>query len=652
MITLVAPSTSSAGAFLFAGESNGVDVITHPPGYDGNPGVVEVTVCIEPGSPNAAEMILSLENAAATFSAMLVTTGNLSSGASNNVPSGRIDFESVLLHEVGHCLGLAHPNLASESGLNGSDRNYTKSTDGPSGTYDLDRSADLIRGSGDDLRGNDENLHWFRKADNNPFVIDALVDATTYSRQLADLPGGDTFAANGDRGVASGLGFNGSEAIMQQGTFTDEAQRSLTADDVATLRLAMAGVNQVIGGGDDYTLQLTSLGITSVCDIVVEFDDSQTDFAQCNVTGSYLSFPDHIVIESPRIYFNDDSNWFFNPPPITGCGSGSLDPGEGCDDAGHVDGDGCDASCQVETGWSCAGEPSVCDGICGDSLVRGSEACDDGGFALGDGCDAVCEEVLGWTCTGEPSSCVTTCGDGVVVGTEECDDANGFNADGCKNNCTIRIGWACTGWPSACSGICGDTLVVGDEFCDDGGTEDGDCCSSICLFEGLGSACDDDANTCTDDVCDGAGICIHPFNLAPCDDGDACTMADQCAAGACAPGPPLDCDDGLFCNGVEVCSSPSGCVPGVLDVDDGVACTVDGCDEGTDTITHAPDDLSCEDADACTAGSCDAVTGCAYVPIEACEAAVPGLGAWSRLLVSLVILTIGILAVGVTRRRI
>lgn len=43
-----------------------------------------------------------------------------------------------------------------------------------------------------------------------------------------------------------------------------------------------------------------------------------------------------------------------------GCGDGTLDGGEACDDGGVVAGDGCDAACQIEPGFSCSGQPSVC----------------------------------------------------------------------------------------------------------------------------------------------------------------------------------------------------------------------------------------------------------------------------------------------------
>jgi len=42
------------------------------------------------------------------------------------------------------------------------------------------------------------------------------------------------------------------------------------------------------------------------------------------------------------------------------CGNGLVEQGEGCDDSGTTPGDGCDATCAVEFGFNCVGEPSVC----------------------------------------------------------------------------------------------------------------------------------------------------------------------------------------------------------------------------------------------------------------------------------------------------
>ena len=79
------------------------------------------------------------------------------------------------------------------------------------------------------------------------------------------------------------------------------------------------------------------------------------------------------------------------------CGDGTIvAPGEVCDDGDTAAGDGCGATCQIETGWTCAGAPSACAPICNDGLVVGDEACDDGNADDTDGCTAQC--VVGALC--------------------------------------------------------------------------------------------------------------------------------------------------------------------------------------------------------------------------------------------------------------
>ncbi len=63
--------------------------------------------------------------------------------------------------------------------------------------------------------------------------------------------------------------------------------------------------------------------------------------------------------------------------------------------------------------------------------------------------------------------------------------------------------------PSLALAVCGDGTVDIGEACDDANAVNGDCCSSTCLFELAGSACPDDGEFCTRDICDGAGACIH-----------------------------------------------------------------------------------------------------------------------------------------------
>ncbi|MBK7353638.1 MAG: hypothetical protein IPJ05_08830 [Nitrosomonas sp.] len=305
------PSTI-AGTFLFAEDSETADVITHPQGYRGQGTNLIITVGISPSSLHGTEITLPIQNAITTWNQLIPTLGNIVND--EKIPFNHFDFESVVLHELGHCLGLAHPNLSSESGLSGVNRNYTQTTRGSNNRYDLNSGNDGVAGSNDDSRGDDINLHWFRKKNNNPFTIAEKIDITTYSRNLVDLPAGHTFAANGDRTVANLLGYQNTEAVMQQGIIAGEAQRTLTADDIATLKLAMSGLDRFAGTPDDYTLTLEFIGFTDNADIVVSFNNSRSSFAVCETRAELLNLK-HFVITRGRIYFNANVQWYFNDLP-------------------------------------------------------------------------------------------------------------------------------------------------------------------------------------------------------------------------------------------------------------------------------------------------------------------------------------------------
>lgn len=317
LATLATAQPSDAFSFVFSGETNGIGV-THQMGYTGVGGNFNISIGIDPSSSFASDMTTAVRNVVHTWNQLLPTTGNLSLGSNNNIPSGFVDFESVLLHEMGHSLGLAHINLASESGLSGSNRNYTYSTNGANNTFDLDPGADGVIGSADDLRGDDVNMNFFRKSDNDPFNPSlGTVDSTTYSRDLTDLPTGDSYSANADRAVGSSLSYANTEAVMQQGTFVDEAQRILGADDVAGILYAWTGFDEIAGTADDYTYTLNYAGLDNTADIVIDFDNAQTGFAVSQSGGQLFGTNTvtgnrHFGITNSQIFFNDGSNWFFN----------------------------------------------------------------------------------------------------------------------------------------------------------------------------------------------------------------------------------------------------------------------------------------------------------------------------------------------------
>lgn len=313
---LLAPAAqlAQAGAYIFAGEQYGTDLVAHPNGWTTSTrGELAVRVCITPGTPNAGVMTNSVQNIVDRFNLGVSTVGNVRLGSNNDLNASEIDFESTAIHEVGHCLGLAHSNLASESGESGDDRNYTKSTNGGDDSFDLGVGSDGVRGSPDDNRGDDVNLHWFEVGVNDPFDVADIVDENNYSNQDTDLPSSDNFAANGDRDVSALFGYPATEAIMQQGAFFDEDQRALSADDMATLKFARTGRDRVFGTGDDYQVVLEYGGISSSsqCDINLAFDDMETGFAVCQASASLVS-NDYARFTSSDSYFNTGFNWHFS----------------------------------------------------------------------------------------------------------------------------------------------------------------------------------------------------------------------------------------------------------------------------------------------------------------------------------------------------
>ena len=77
-----------------------------------------------------------------------------------------------------------------------------------------------------------------------------------------------------------------------------------------------------------------------------------------------------------------------DPPGQDVCGNGIIEASETCDDGDTIDGDGCSSACQVEPGWSCEGEPSVCTlsccGLYNNGYTGNTNCSTDGRLNLGD----------------------------------------------------------------------------------------------------------------------------------------------------------------------------------------------------------------------------------------------------------------------------
>lgn len=309
---------ANAGAYIVANETD-LDIRSHARNVSGLGGEQEpIRVCIdvEVNAGLAIQAEPAVLNVIDTFNRLRsLARHTVASGADADLPASQYDFESTLLHEMLHAHGVAHPNHADEAGLAGDAYYGTKSADGPNNAWNQNAGADGIHGSADDVRGDDVNLHWFQRNVNNPGVLPDVIDETTMARTSNQLPAGHLFAANGNRGVLAGLGYADAEAAAVQGARAGEAQRHLQHDDVATLRLARAGLDGIAGTADDYRTKLVYVGRHSnpqgeACQIPVRFDNS-TAFASTSI-GSFRITPNHWGIMSVRMRFNAAVNWFMS----------------------------------------------------------------------------------------------------------------------------------------------------------------------------------------------------------------------------------------------------------------------------------------------------------------------------------------------------
>ena len=215
-----------------------------------------------------------------------------------------------------------------------------------------------------------------------------------------------------------------------------------------------------------------------------------------------------------------------NPGPAV-CGDGEVEGEETCDDGDTDNGDGCNGSCNVESGWSCLGEPSECtqdplEPECGNGVIEPGEACDDGDSDNGDGCDSSCSVESGWSCIGEPSQCTQdpqepVCGNGIIEAGEFCDDGDTQNGDGCSSSCNVEDGWSCIGQPSQCTEDppdpeCGNGIIEQGETCDDGDSQSGDGCSNSCTIES-GWTCSGEPSQCEEQNIDTNYIWISPEEI-------------------------------------------------------------------------------------------------------------------------------------------
>jgi hypothetical protein len=300
----------------------------------------------------------------------------------------------------------------------------------------------------------------------------------------------------------------------------------------------------------------------------------------------------------------------------------------------------------------CDGVDNDCDGLTDEDFPElgqpcdgdDSDQCENGVFVCAlDGSGVICgpenPSGIAETCNGRDDDCdgdtdeglgTTQCGlglcDHVVANCENgqlqtCDPLEGAGieiCDGYDNDCDGDVdeedaGALCVDLnlctDDACGGFLGCQYTNNTADCDDGNacTAGDQCAAGVCV-PGAAVSCDDD-DVCTDDSCHPATGCVFTNNTAACSDGNACTAGDVCANGVCTAGAPVVCDDENVCTD-DSCDPATGCVHAnnTAACDDGSACTAgDVCAGGACTGGAAVD---CDDGNVCTDDSCDPATGC------------------------------------------
>ncbi|HXC51118.1 MAG TPA: hypothetical protein VN634_09565, partial [Candidatus Limnocylindrales bacterium] len=383
------------------------------------------------------------------------------------------------------------------------------------------------------------------------------------------------------------------------------------------------------------------------------------------------------------------------------CDDGNLEDGDCCSSTCQID--PIDTPC-TDDGNECTTDACICPGVecftvfCGHTPRPGNPPCDDGnGCTLNETCnsDGNCssnnvipdgntcqqDDLCGGTgicgngfCQGDPADCSNffegegPCEEGVCnPQTQQCElvpDADGTQCSVGEGFCSgygecdtgecLPATRDCSAFDAPCFvGMCsdqigcfGDQQPQGTPCTADACTTPGNCSDCADCVGGQPQNCSSFADQCNDAACDvETGCFAHPkSNGTTCNDGNICTLSDQCIDGVCS-GTPKDCSsltdachtgtcdaetgecvaithaDGSRCNDHDKCTVDDSCQAGVCS---GSAkdCSElnDACNTGTcnpqngqcDAVSNTGpcnDGLFCNGADTCAGGSCSVHAG-------------------------------------------
>ena len=207
---------------------------------------------------------------------------------------------------------------------------------------------------------------------------------------------------------------------------------------------------------------------------------------------------------------DNDCHW--SCPTNSDCSDGNVCNGaESCQSSAHT----CQSATSVANNTSCGGSRVCWNGVCVTPSCRngkreGSEACDDGNSDNGDGCSASCQVETGWQCAGdEPSSCThvsTDAGvdasprDGAAIDGSTSDragvdqiaaDRPSLDRAGTDHGTSDRVGGDASGGDQP-TVVDSDNDGVADAFDNCPGMDNAD--QADWDHDGIGNVCDQDAN--------------------------------------------------------------------------------------------------------------------------------------------------------------
>ena len=374
------------------------------------------------------------------------------------------------------------------------------------------------------------------------------------------------------------------------------------------------------------------------------------------------------------------------------CTSPALPDGSSCDDgnactrADACIGGGCVGGSPVTcTASSPCREIGICNpatGACSDPAKPDGTACSDG-----NGCTAT-DVCLAGVCTaGAPVTCppADSCHEAGICDAQTgtctivpkadgapCSDGNACTAaDSCQTGaCVAGTAVVCApagpcrdaGVCNPATGACAAANRPDGTSCSDGNAcTHGDACQAGACRPGEPLTCAAADSCHSDGACDPAtGTCSAPTRPdgTACDDGNPCTIAETCQAGACGGATPVvcapvdgchaagNCDpltglcsnpnqpDGIGCNDGDACTRGDACHAGSCVSADPVAClAADSChiagtcdpQKGTCSSPAKPDEALCDDGDPCTrvdrcqAGACTGGAPVVCVAADACH---------------------------------